>query len=270
MIILRPSARYSSGCRAPISLPVQYATSRSPSGRTAPPGKKPSFHARRVRSWRRTVLARSFSQPVARSFTPAAAPYFFRAAAASRGYDASGSDATSAWYSSAPRCQYPPGNSSAYSSSRSSTTSAAAGSEMSTAPRVGVPDAVRSCRSGWAAITAPRWPGESISGTTVMCRLSASATILFTSAFVRCGEETTSGCESDSMRKAWSSEKCRPSSLYFRSPSSRMRSSIQPAVKCLRAMSSMKPRRGLAGSSRTTPSGAVPPPCTSCFSVRVP
>lgn len=46
--------------------------------------------------------------------------------------------------------------------------SAAAGLEMSTAPRVADPETLRSWRSGCAAMTAPRCPGESISGTTVM------------------------------------------------------------------------------------------------------
>lgn len=72
------------------------------------------------------------------------APYFFRAAAASCGNDASGLLTTSAWYSSAPMCQYGPGNSVSYSRSRSSTIFAAAGCEMSMAPRVGFPFTSRS------------------------------------------------------------------------------------------------------------------------------
>ena len=43
------------------------------------------------------------------------------------------------------------------------------------------------------ASTAPRCPGESISGTTVMCSRAASATIRRTWALVRCGLETISG-----------------------------------------------------------------------------
>jgi hypothetical protein len=72
---------------------------------TAPPGKKPSFQARIVRSCPRISLARSLSHPVARSATPAFAPYFLCAAAASCGYEASGLETISARYSSAPRCQ---------------------------------------------------------------------------------------------------------------------------------------------------------------------
>lgn len=106
---------------------------------------------------------------------------------------------------------------------------AAAGLEMSTVPRGAVPATLRSWRSGWAAITAPRWPGESISGTTWMWRLSARATMSRTSVLLRWSFDTISGWVSDWMRKPWSSEKCSPSSLYFRSPSSRIRSSIQAA-----------------------------------------
>ncbi|SCF87065.1 hypothetical protein GA0115255_109442 [Streptomyces sp. Ncost-T6T-2b] len=107
---------------------------------------------------------------------------------------------------------------------------AAAGLEMSMEPLDSTPAVLRSWRSGWAASTAPRCPGESISGTTSMCRLLARPTMRRTSSWVRAWSETTSGWDFDSIRKAWSSEKCRPSWLSLRSPISRMRSSIHSAL----------------------------------------
>lgn len=86
----RPSLRYSSGGRAPYSLPVQYSTSMPLSARTMPPRKKPSFQAFGCRPCGRTTAARSLSHPVARSLMPAAAPYFSWAARCSCGYEAAG------------------------------------------------------------------------------------------------------------------------------------------------------------------------------------
>lgn len=138
------------------------------------------------------------------------------------------------------------------------------------APSRGVPWTLRSWRSGWARRTAPRCPGESISGTTVMCRVCARARIRRTSALLRCWAETISGWLSEAIRKPWSSEKCSPNWLSLRSAISRSLASIQPAVKNLRAMSRFSPRWGFAGASVTTPSGIAPEPFTDCLRVRVP
>ena len=74
-----------------------------------------------------------------------------------------------------------------------------------------------SWRPGWSASAAPMCPGMSISGITRMwCAAGERHDPACTWRFVRCGSDTISGCERLSIRKPWSSEKCRCSWFSLR------------------------------------------------------